>query len=192
MPVIAIEYAAVVQSLLAAYQGESNTNARYIAFAVRAAKEGWRGIASLFKAAARAEQIHASHQSRILRQLGGEIDDRLQLLEVGTTLENLKSALAGERREIDFLYPRFLAEARACKDTAAIRTFTWALEAEKTHARLFALAIDLVEIDDRNSWAAAVITFYICPVCGYTSDHPDERDNCPVCHCSGKKFEVCR
>ncbi|HET6169841.1 MAG TPA: ferritin family protein, partial [Terracidiphilus sp.] len=53
-----------IRNLLAAYQGELNTQVRYRSFAAQADAEGLYGIGSLFRAAARAEQIHADTQAR--------------------------------------------------------------------------------------------------------------------------------
>jgi rubrerythrin len=192
MPVVAAEYVTVVANLLTAFEAEMNANVRYAAFAARASGDAFRGVASLFRAAARAEQIHAGSHGRVLRQFGGEIDYEIRPVEVKTTLENLRTSLRGEKYEVDTMYPVFLAEARACKDTAAICSFNWALEAEKTHARLFSETIYLVEIGATDGWIGATRQFYVCPVCGYTSECADERDRCRVCNCSWKKFEVNR
>ena len=48
-----------ISNLLMAYEGEINAHARYKAYAAKAESEGLIGAASLFRAAARAEQIHA-------------------------------------------------------------------------------------------------------------------------------------
>jgi rubrerythrin len=71
------------ENLAVAFAGESQANRKYLAFAQAAEKEGFGQIARLFRAAADAETIHAHAH---LRNMGG----------VGTTLENLKSAVAGE------------------------------------------------------------------------------------------------
>jgi len=68
-----------------ASESESHTRARYRKFAVEADDEGWRGVASLFRAAAYAEQIHAGNHGRILRQLGGETELFPQPVEVRGT-----------------------------------------------------------------------------------------------------------
>ena len=72
MSVIAPENAKTLENLPAAFQGESNAAAKYTAFAIKADADGWRGAASLFRAAARAEQIHAINHARGIKQLGGE------------------------------------------------------------------------------------------------------------------------
>jgi rubrerythrin len=189
---ISAENAVTVQNLLAAFEGESNAHAKYTAFAVKADGDGLHGAASLFRAAARAEQIHAANHARVIKQLGGEAACEIHAVEVKTTLENLKAALGGEQYEIDTMYPGFLEEATARKNTAAIRTFTGALEAEKTHARLYGEAIALLVGGKKDSWIGAARDFYVCPVCGYTSETEEEHERCPVCNCPWERFEIIR
>ena len=112
--------------------------------------------------------------------------------EVQSTFENLKSALAGEQYEIDTMYPAFIAETDETDIAIAERCFTWAMEAEKTHARLYAEAIDLVEKGLKNSWAGSPCDFYVCAACGYTTMTPEEQARCPVCNLALDKFEVIR
>jgi rubrerythrin len=189
---IIAENAITVQNLLTAYEGESNAHAKYTAFAVQADADGLHGAASLFRGAARAEQIHAANHARVIKQLGGEAKCTIHEVEVKTTLENLKVALAGERYEIDTMYPGFLEEATERKNTAAIRTFTGALEAEKTHARLYGEAIALLAGGKKDSWIGTARDFYVCPVCGYTSETEEEHERCPVCKCPWERFEIIR
>jgi rubrerythrin len=89
------------------------------------------------------------------------------------------------------MYPAFLSEATAGNLSAAIRTFTRALEAEKTHAQLYREAIKLVGAGEKESWVGSERDFYVCAVCGYTSATPEE-EHCPVCNLSWDKFEVIR
>jgi rubrerythrin len=192
MPAITAENTTTVQNLLAAYEGESNAHAKYTAFAVKADADGLHGAASLFRAAARAEQIHAGNHARVIKQLGGEAQCNLHAVEVKTTLENLKAALGGEQYEIDTMYPGFLAEATERKNTAAMRTFHGALEAEKTHARLYGEAIAMLVGGKTDSWIGASREFYVCPVCGYTSETEEEHERCPVCNCPWERFELIR
>src|SRR5664279_399443 len=176
---ISIENQVTVNNLLGAFEGESNANAKYTEFARRADADGLHGVASLFRAAARAEQIHANNHARAIRQLGGEPNATFHHIEVKSTLENLRAALSGEQHEIDVMYPELLKEAEARNNSTAIRTLDWALEAEKTHARLYNEAIALVEGGETHSWVGSVRNFYVCAVCGYTSE-TREGERCPV------------
>ena len=180
-----------LQNLLTAYEGESNTCARYKAFAARADADGLFGVASLFRAAARAEQIHASAQARVIRQLGGEATARIASPPVKSTLENLRSALAGENHEINALYPKFWEEAQAHINATAARSFLFAMEAEKTHIQLYIEAIALLEAERNSSWIGAEQDFQVCGVCGYTAK-VHLGDNCPVCNYPAERFETIR
>jgi rubrerythrin len=192
MPAIAAENEVTIKNLLAAFEGESNAHARYIAFAAKADEDGLHGAASLFRAAGRAEQIHAANHARVIKQLGSEAECEFHPVEIKSTLENLKTALSGEQHEIDVMYPEFLAEAEAHANTLAVRTFTGAMEAEKTHARLYGEAIALLQGGQLQSWIASAREFYVCPVCGYTSETEEEHERCPVCNCPWEKFEIIR
>ena len=187
-----LETTATIANLLVAYEGESNAHSKYVLFAAKAESEGWQGAASLFRAAARAEEIHASNHARVLKQLGSEARCQIHPAEVKSTLENLKAALAGEQYEIDTMYPAFIAETAVSDIPIAKRSFTWAMEAEKTHARLYAQVIELVETRRTDSWAASACNFYVCAACGYTTRTPEEQDRCPVCNLAFDKFEVIR
>jgi len=184
------EKTATIANLGSAFECESNTQARYTAFAAKADADGWHGVASLFRATARAEEIHSRNHMRAIRLLSGEAQSEIHPIEVASTLQNLKVALAGEQHEIDTMYPPFLNEACAANVNAAIRCFTWAMEAERTHASLFREAIEAVEEDLRELWAGSPVEFNICPVCGYTEQVAEQDEHCPVCNTPRERFEI--
>jgi len=184
---VATEQENAVTNLLAAYESDVNAHARYKAFAAKAETEGLLGAASLFRAAARAEQIHASNHARVIRHLGGEIEAEIRPFRVKSTLENLKTALGGEQKEIDSVYPEFLVHAAAHLETSAMRSFAWAMESEKTHARLYQDAVAAMETGP--GWTQEQLDFYVCTLCGYTAK-TQEADNCPACNFVWERFEV--
>ena len=192
MPSVAVENETTIKNLLAAFEGESNAHAKYMKFAKKADEDGLHGAASLFRAAGRAEQVHAANHARVIKQLGGEAKCEIHPADVQSTLENLKTALTGEQYEVDVMYPEFLAEATARENKAAIRTFTGAMEAEKTHARLYGEAIALLENSSLDSWISSTREFYVCPVCGFTSETEEEHERCPVCNTQWERFEIIR
>ncbi len=196
MPAIAAENTITVQNLLAAFEAASNAHARYMAFAEQAEEDGWHGIAGLFRAVARARQIHATNHAHVIDRAGGRSECEICPVAIKSTLENLKTALNGEQYEIASVYPGFLSEAAERKNAAALRSFTGALEAEKTHARLFSAAIALLQAGKKEaltgSWIGEGRDFYVCPVCGYTSETEEEHERCPVCNCLWEKFEIIR
>ena len=169
-------------NLQAAFNGESNANAKYMTFAAKADQDGYHQAASLFRAAARAEQIHAAAHARVIRKMGAEPVANIESPHIGTTAENLKVAIAGETYERDVMYPGFIEEAEAAKNAAAVRTFHNALEAEKEHARLYTLALENLE----KMKSKAV--YFVCAICGYTVEKKNF-ERCPVCNAPGEKFE---
>lgn len=192
MQPIASETAILIENLQSAFEGESNAHARYLEFARKADEEAWHGFASLFRAAARAEQIHSANYARILRQLADEAVCVVYPIEIQSTVENLRNALAGERFEVETQYPEFLEQARSCRDVAATRSFMWSHEAEKSHARMFSEALENVESGGANSWQRAQCEFCVCPGCGLMRHAEDELEHCRVCNCPWNRFERIR
>jgi len=155
------------QNLWTAFAGESQANRKYLAFAVQADKEGFPQAAKLFRAAAAAETIHAHAHLRALKA-------------VGTTMENLRTAVAGETEEFTSMYPAMISEAEAEGDKAARQSFTFANEVEKVHAALYQKALD-------NLATMATCDYYVCKVCGHTHEaHAPEK--CPVCGANANAF----
>jgi rubrerythrin len=187
---ISAENEAAVQDLLEAFEDETNAQAKYLAFAEKADAEELHGAASLCRAAARSEHFHAASHARAIRQLGMKARCTQRELNVKSTLENMSDALAGEEYEINAMYPDVLAGARKRRNQAVIRTFAWALEAEKSHARLYAEAVALLEAGRSDSWIEVAREFFVCPVCGYTAETVNEDEICPVCRCSQERFEA--
>jgi len=120
-----------------AFAGESQANRKYSAFAEKAGAEGYSTVAKIFKAASEAEAIHAK---RILFILDA----------VGTTEENLKTAMEGENYEFTEMYPAFVAEAKKERKTEASIVFTHAMRAEEVHANIYLQALEAVR--DGKTW----------------------------------------
>lgn len=111
------------ENLATAFAGESQANRKYLAFARQADKEGLAQVAKLFRAAAEAETIHAL--AHLTNNSG-----------VGTTLQNLEAAVAGETYEYKTMYPPMVEQARTEGHKAKVM-LDFANRAEQVHARLF-------------------------------------------------------
>ncbi|MBF0426207.1 MAG: rubrerythrin family protein [Magnetococcales bacterium] len=151
------------ENLKAAFAGESQANRKYLAFAKKADQEGFPTIASLFRAIAEAETIHAHTH---LRNLGG----------IDTTLANLKEAMAGEDYEVTQMYPGMVAAAEAEGEKKAAQGMRHALEVEKVHRDLYQQAITALEQGKDLDHEA----LHVCGVCGHTV-FGTPPDKCPVC-----------
>ena len=151
-------------------------SAKYLAFAKKAAEEGYGQVASLFQAAARAEEIHAANHAVVIKKLGGVPKADVKAPEVKTTKENLQAAIAGESYERDTMYPEFLAKARKDGNKDALETFNFAKAAEAEHAKMYADA--LTRLDSLKGSKAT--TYYVCTVCGFTTTKLDFQ-KCSVC-----------
>src|SRR5512142_2024615 len=119
-----------LDNLQAAFNGESNARARYLAFAAKADQEGYAQAASLFRAAARAEEIHAANHAVVITNMGAVPKAVIEPSAVKSTRENLEAAIAGETYEREVMYPDFIAVAKEEKNSPALRTFTYALKVE--------------------------------------------------------------
>ena len=176
--------ASTLENLQTAYNGESDANARYLAFAVQADKEGYGEVASLFRAAARAEKIHAMNHAAVIEEIGVTPKADVKTPVVKSTRENLEEAIKGETYERDTMYPDFLKQARTDRNTRAVRTLNLAKSAESEHAKLYAAALaDLGKLKGTKS-----TSFFVCPVCGFTARDTSFAE-CPSCFTSKKDFE---
>ncbi len=159
-----------IENLKAAFAGESQASVKYMLFAEVAEKAGLNNIARLFRATSYAEQVHAKNHLKALNGLK-------------KTSENLQVAIDGEDFEVEEMYPAYLAVAELQEFKAAIRSFNWAIEAEKEHSKLY----NAVKKFADEGKDAKVKNVYVCPICGYTHEG-DEPIDCPLCNLKADKF----
>ena len=154
-------------NLKEAFAGESQANRKYLAFAKKAEEEGYHQIATLFRAAAEAETVHAHHHLRVMKG-------------IRSTKENLQEAIHGETHEFKEMYPEMMEKAKAEKNNEAFQSFHFANSVEKIHASLYAKALE-------NLGQNEELDYYVCPVCGNTVEkNPPEK--CPICGAPGHSF----
>jgi rubrerythrin len=161
--------ASTKEHLQEAFAGESQANQKYRAFAKKAERDGFPNIARLFRTTAEAERIHAEGH---LASLEG----------IGSTADNLKSAIGGETYEYKEMYPPMHEQAE--KEGHRAKTmFNYALSAEQVHAKLYALALEAAE----QGKDLEETDFYLCPVCGHI-EFGKPTDACPICGLKAEKF----
>ncbi len=158
-------------NLKEAFAGESQANRKYTAFAKKADQDGKKQVARIFRAAAHAETVHALNHFRAMGM-------------VKTTAQNLKAGIEGEAYEFQMMYPGFLALAETEVVPAAVKSFKYALEAEKGHWELYNKALKAVEsgkdLPEKKVW--------VCEVCGHTHEGDEAPDHCPVCGANKKAY----
>jgi rubrerythrin len=161
---------ATTDNLKDAFAGESQANRKYLAFAKQAEKDGYPHVAKLFRAAAKAETVHALAHFRVM---GG----------VNSTAENLGAAIEGEGSEFQEMYPKFVQEAEAEGNKPAAVSFRNALAVEEIHHSLYSEALSSVDggsdLPDRS--------IHVCKICGNTV-YDSAPDTCPICGAPKEKF----
>lgn len=170
-----------LENLLYAVEGETNANAKYLAFAEVAEQEGYALIAKVFRATADAELKHADDEYA-MALLAGEVERPVAgEVTVGTTAENLQTAIDGETAEFTGMYPDFIEVATAENMYDAVSLFNLAMQAEAVHAGIYQeLLADTENVDPKFE------TVYRCPVCGNIVT--DNTDACAICNVPGADF----
>jgi len=173
-----------LENLQVAFNGESNAHARYVAFPHQADQDGYGEVGSLFRAAAKAEEVHAANHALVIKKLGATPEAKIETPVVSSTKENLEAAIKGETYERDTMYPDFLKQARAEGNRDAVQTLNYAKTAEAEHAKLYSKVLnDLPRLKGSKSK-----DYFVCTVCGYTTAQMDF-SKCPSCFTHKDKYE---
>jgi rubrerythrin len=172
-----------LKNLQTAYNGESNAHVMYLEFAKKADQEGNKQVASLFRAAAKAEQIHRDNHAQVIQSMGATPHNTITTPEMKSTAENLGKAIKGESYERDTMYPGFISQAKVEKNQPALQTLNYALAAETQHAKLYTEAKN-----NLVAWRNQTHPFYVCTVSGETVVSKGETASCPSVS-SGKGYE---
>jgi rubrerythrin len=158
-----------IDNLKEAFAGESQASQKYLAFSKKAEKDGFKNIAALFRTAAQAERIHAEGHL-------GAMDG------IGSTAQNLETAIAGETYEFTTMYPPMLKQAEA-EGHKAKRMFDYAPKAEAVHAHLYKMALEAV----KKGQDLPQDKIYLCPVCGHI-EFGTPPASCPICKAKGASY----
>ncbi len=121
------------ENLKEAFAGESQANRRYLWFAQKADVEGYPDVAALFRSVAEGETGHAFGHFDFLKEIGDPATGE----PVGATVDNLKSAVAGETYEYTEMYPGFGKVAREEGFEEIAEWMETLARAEKSHAGRF-------------------------------------------------------
>jgi rubrerythrin len=182
------------QNLLAAFAGESQARNRYTYFASKAKEEGYVQISDIFTETANQEKEHAKRFWSYLE--GGEVEFTAAYPAgfandmVGSTVENLKHAAAGEQMEWTTLYTGFADMAREEGFPQIAAQFDSVCVAEKQHEKRYnALARNL---EEGKVFKRGPETVWSCINCGYISVGAEPPKICPACKHPQGYYELVR
>lgn len=165
------------KNLMEAFAGESEARNKYTYYASKAKKEGYEQIAAFFEITAGNEKEHAKIWFKLLHD--GDI---------GTTVDNLKDAVASENYEWVSMYKRMAQEAReeGFDDIAVLFDSVGGIE--KEHEERYAKLLKNVEAGTVFEKKEKVI--WICRNCGHIEDSEKAPEECSVCKHPQAHFEL--
>ncbi len=165
-------------NLLKAIAGESMARNKYTYFAEIAQKEGLMWVAKVFEETADNERAHAQEELEKLTEKT-EMTNTYDIHPLGSTLENLRNAAAGETYEFGTMYPEFKKEALEEGEDEIATLFQEISEVEEKHAERYILLADkleqgkLFQSEDEIEWK--------CLNCGYIHKGKSAPGKCPLC-----------
>jgi len=175
-------------NLLAAFAGESQARNRYTLAANIARQEGYEQISRIFIETADNEKEHAKLFFNHLQ--GGEVTITAGYPAgvSGGTLEQLKSAAAGEKMEWTTLYTGFadMAAQEGFKEVA--NTFKQVAAVEEWHERRYNRLIEAVQ--SATVFKKPQKALWKCLNCGRVVEAPEAPAKCPTCQHPRAFFEL--
>jgi len=176
------------KNILTAFAGESQARNRYTYFASKAKKDGYVQMAHIFEETADQEKEHAKRLFKLLEGGEAQVAAAFPAGVIGTTLENLGEAAAGEKYEHSIMYPGFAEVARkeGFDDIADI--FLSIAVAEVQHEKRYRALMANIEAgrvfkrDQEVTWR--------CRNCGYLHHGDEAPDECPACAHKQAHFEL--
>ncbi len=176
-----------IKNLTKAFIGESQARNRYTFYSKIARKEGFEQIAEVFLITAENEKEHASWLFRLINELKKKSDEKLDKIKVevsvstmlGTTAENLRTAIAGENYEHTKMYPEFadVAEKEGFPEIA--KRLRAIAKAEEHHEERFKKL--LKEVEAGTLFKKEKEVWWVCRECGYTHFGKEPPQECPSC-----------
>jgi rubrerythrin len=185
-----------IQNLTKAFIGESQARNRYAFYSKTAQKEGYEQLAEIFLITADNEREHAKWLFRLINELKQKSNESYEEITVeaaaptvlGSTVDNLKAAIAGEHYENTQMYPEFadVAEKEGLPEIAErLRAIAKAeIHHEERYKKL------LKEVENNSVFKKEQKVFWTCRKCGYVHEGKEPPDECPSCDHPAKYFEI--
>lgn len=185
-----------MENLAKAFIGESQARNRYTIYAKVAKKEGYEQLSEIFINTAENEREHAKWAMRMingLKEQTGEASEEIIVTvdaptTLGTTAQNLKATIEGERYEHTEMYPGFadVAEEEGLKDIAdRLRAIG---RVEEHHEERFNEI--LKEIEAGTVFKKDEDVEWVCRKCGYVHVGMEPLEKCPSCDHPTEYFQI--
>lgn len=158
-----------------AFAGESQARNKYTYFASKARKEGYEQIAAIFEETAGNEKEHAKLWFKYLNG-------------IGSTMENLEAAAAGEHEEWTGMYAQFAKEAKEEGFTEIARQFAAVAVIEKRHEERYLKLLQ--NIKNNEVFTRGEKKMWICRNCGHVYFGLNAPEICPTCSHPKSFFEI--
>lgn len=161
---------------------------RYTYFASVAKKEGYEQIAAIFLETAEQEKEHAKRMFKWLEGGMVEITASYPAGVIGTTLQNLQAAAAGENEEWSLDYPKFadIADEEGFPEIALM--YRNIAVAEKGHEERYLAFVK--NIENATVFAKEGEVVWQCRNCGFIYTGKEAPELCPACLHPQAYFEV--
>jgi rubrerythrin len=176
-----------LKNLTKAFIGESQARNRYTYYSKVAREEGFEQIGAIFEDTANQEKEHAKRLFEHIQELKKGSKEDLDEIKVeaaaptvyGTTVENLKAAIAGENWEHTSMYPEFAEIAEKEGLSGIAQRLRSIAKAEEHHEERYLKILKEVEAGtvfkkDKEIWWA-------CRECGYQHFGKEAPKKCPSC-----------
>ncbi len=176
-----------LENLTKAFVGESQARNRYTFYSKIARKEGYEQIAEIFLITAENEKEHAKRLFEHIQDLKRQNGEALEEIKVeaaaplvlGSTVDNLKAAIAGENYEYTDMYPSFaqVAEEEGLTDIA--NRLKAIAVAEQHHEERYKKLLAVVE--SGTVFKKSQPVYWVCRECGYVHFGTEPPEKCPSC-----------
>jgi len=186
-----------MENLAKAFIGESQARNRYTLYSKVAKKEGYVQLSDIFLVTAENEREHAKWLMKMINELKEETGEATEEIIVGeaaaptvygNTVDNLKSAIAGEHYENSEMYPGF---AKTAQDEGLIdiaERLSSIAHAEEHHEERYKKI--LAQIEAGTVFEKDKEVEWVCRKCGYVHVGMAPPEECPSCDHPTKYFEI--
>ncbi|MCI1273374.1 MAG: rubrerythrin family protein [Clostridiaceae bacterium] len=175
------------QQLINSFAGESMARNRYTFFSKIAKNEGYEQISGIFLETADNEKEHAKLFYKFIGNTSAQVDG-FYPFEYGNTMENLLSAIAGEKEESDILYYNGEQIAKEEGFFEIEKTFKDIRHVEMHHMQRYSKLLE--NIKNNTVFKKEKEELWICRNCGYIVKGALAPEKCPCCSHPQSYFQI--